>query len=81
MKQIRDKIALRGVGSLSDAELLAVVIGDVELAERLLDRVGSLAALSRMELSRLRMAEGLGLSRAEKVASAAELGRRFARKF
>ena len=79
MKQIRDKIALRGVGSLSDAELLAVVIGDVELAERLLDRVGSLAALSRMELSRLRMAEGLGLSRAEKVASAAELGRRFAR--
>ena len=79
MKQIRDKIALRGVGSLSDAELLAVVIGDVELAERLLDRVGSLAALSRMELSRLRMAEGLGLSRAEKVASAAELGQRFAR--
>ena len=56
-----------------------MVIGDVELAERLLDRVGSLAALSRMELSRLRMAEGLGLSRAEKVASAAELGRRFAR--
>ena len=33
MKSIRDKIAVRGVGELSDAELLAVVIDDKELAE------------------------------------------------
>lgn len=79
MKQLRDKIMLRGVGSLTDAELLAVVIDDVRLAERLVESVGSLAALSRMDLSRLRMAEGLGLQRAEKVAVAAELGRRLAR--
>lgn len=79
MKDVRDKIALRGVGALTDAELLALVIDDAPLATRLLEQAGSLAALSRMDVSRLRMAEGLGLARAEKVAAAAELGRRFAR--
>ncbi len=78
MKSIRDKIAVRGVGELSDAELLAVVIEDVELAERIVSECGSLSGIVRMELPRLRMIEGLGLRRAEKIAASAELGRRLA---
>ena len=78
MKSIRDKIAVRGVGELSDAELLAVVIEDRELAERIVVECGSLAALVRMDLPRLRMLEGLGLRRAERIACSAELGRRMA---
>lgn len=78
MKSIRDKIAVRGVGELSDAELLAVIIEDKELAERAVAECGSLAAMVRMDLPRLRMLEGLGLNRAEKIACSAELGRRMA---
>lgn len=78
MKSIRDKIAVRGVGELSDAELLAVVIEDKEIAGKILLECGSLAAIVRMELPRLRMIEGLGLRRAEKIAASAELGRRLA---
>lgn len=78
MKSIRDKIALRGVGELTDAELLAVIIDDKELAERIVAECGTLTALVRMELPRLRMLEGLGMRRAEKIACSAELGRRLA---
>lgn len=78
MKSIRDKIAVRGVGELSDAELLAVVIEDETLAERIVSECGSLSGIVRMELPRLRMIEDLGLRRAEKVAASAELGRRLA---
>jgi UPF0758 protein fjoh_0413 len=78
MKSIRDKIAVRGVGELSDAELLAVVIEDETLAEKIISECGSLSGVVRMELPRLRMIEGLGLRRAEKVAASAELGRRLA---
>ena len=78
MKSIRDKIALRGVGELSDAELLAVVIEDKVLAEKIMSECGSLADLVGMELPRLRMIEGLGLRRAEKIAVSAELGHRLA---
>lgn len=78
MKSIRDKIALRGVGELSDAELLAVVIEDETLAGKIISECGSLSGIVRMELPRLRMIEGLGLRRAEKIAASAELGRRLA---
>lgn len=78
MKSIRDKIALRGVGELSDAELLAVVIEDETLAGKIISECGSLSGIVRTELSRLRMVEGLGLRRAEKIAASAELGRRLA---
>lgn len=78
MKSIRDKIALRGVGELSDAELLAVVIEDETLAEKIISECGSLSGIVRTELPRLRMVEGLGLRRAEKIVASAELGRRLA---
>lgn len=78
MKSIRDKIALRGIEELSDAELLAVVIEDETLAEKIISECGSLSGIVRTELPRLRMVEGLGLRRAEKIAASAELGRRLA---
>lgn len=76
----------RGAASLSDAELLALLIEAPDdprdpsvTAERLLAAVGgSLASVVRTDLGRLRMAEGLGLRRAERLSLAAELGRRVA---
>lgn len=79
---LRERIAVRGLGSLSDSELLAVIMGEetataVADAERLLEAYGGqLAAVCNDEIARLRMTAGLGLRRAERIAAAAELGRR-----
>lgn len=81
---LREKIAARGIESLSDADLLAVVMGEESAstttsadAEQLLEAFGgSLTAISNEEIARLRMSAGLGLRRAERIAAAAELGRR-----
>ncbi len=73
----------RGVGSLTDAELLSLVIDDgaagersAELGERIFAECGSLMGLGNMDISRLRMVEGVGLKRAGRIVAATELGRR-----
>ena len=80
---LRERIAARGLGSLSDSELLAVVMGEDTAtatttdAEHLLEKYrGQLTAVCSDEIARLRMTAGLGLRRAERIAAAAELGRR-----
>ena len=80
---LRERIAARGVESLSDSELLAVVMGEDTAtaattdAERLLEEYGGqLSAVCSDEIARLRMTAGLGLRRAERIAAAAVLGRR-----
>lgn len=86
MKNLHDKLMSRGAASLSDAELLALLIEAPDdprdpfvTAGRLLAASGgSLASVARADLGRLRMAEGLGLRRAERLSLAAELGRRVA---
>lgn len=86
MKNLHDKLMSRGAASLSDAELLALLIEAPDdprdpsvTAERLLAAGGgSLASVARADLGRLRMTEGLGLRRAERLSLAAELGRRVA---
>ncbi len=85
MKNLHDKLMSRGATTLTDAELLALLVessGDQRdpktVAERVLDSCGSLAGISRTDLSRLRMVEGIGLRRAERVLVAAEFGRRIA---
>lgn len=85
MKNLHDKLISRGATTLTDAELLALLVessGDQRdpkaVAERVLDSCGSLAGISRTDLSRLRMVEGIGLRRAERVLVAAEFGRRIA---
>ena len=69
----------RGVASLTDGELLSLMVGDEALAHQLLEHAGgSLAQLVGEERSRLRMVGGLGLTRARLLHVAAELGHRIA---
>ncbi len=84
MNSVLNKLATLGVGSLTDAELLALVLDDgssptaaMQQAEGILASCGSLACLSKTDIARLRMIEGVGLKRASRVVAAAELGRRF----
>ena len=86
MKNLHDKLMSRGAVSLSDAELLAILVESATdqrdpkaVAEGLLTSCGSLAGVARSEWSRLRMVEGIGLKRAERMVVAAEFGRRIAR--
>ena len=64
MKSLYEKMDARGVQSLSDLELLSLVLGDEPTA--------------REEQRRLRMVGGWGLQRARQVQVAIELGRRVA---
>ena len=76
MQDLREKLALRGVGALADVELLALILEDKALAEELIKEVGSLVNIANMPLSRLRMVAGLGAKRAERIQMATEVGRR-----
>lgn len=85
MKNLHNKLLSRGAASLSDAELLAMLVessGDARdpqrIADGLLRECGSLQGVARSELGRLRMVEGIGMRRAERLVVAAEIGRRVA---
>ena len=79
MKTITDKMTARGVESLSDAELLAVLTDDEQTAGALLAACGgALARIGSEDAARLRMVGGLGLRRARLLLAAAEFGRRVA---
>jgi DNA repair protein RadC len=78
MKEIRDKMAWRGIEALSDEELLALYLESRELSEALLRECGSLKAIASTPATRLRMIAGLGAKRAERIQLATELGRRVA---
>ncbi|MFI3259483.1 MAG: DNA repair protein RadC [Rikenellaceae bacterium] len=78
---VSDKLLIRGAESLTDLELLTLMLDDManskDLAQSLLDGFGgSLGNLASTPLSRLRMMDGLGLKRAQRIVSAIELGRR-----
>lgn len=86
MKNLHDRLRSRGASALTDEELLALLIeaeGDnrdpQSVARQLIAACGSMAEVAHTELSRLRMTEGLGLRRAERLTVAAEFGRRVAR--
>lgn len=79
----RERLAASGVGALSAAELLALVLGTGgagesarDLAERILGSAGGLAPLSRMRVAELVHLPGLGPARASRLAAAFDLGRR-----
>ncbi|MEG1622784.1 MAG: DNA repair protein RadC [Alistipes sp.] len=82
MQEIYDKIQLRGASSLTDAEVLALLLdeggsGATLLATQMMASFqGSLAELGGAELARLRMVAGLGLKRAVRLTAAVELGQR-----
>ena len=78
MQKIREKVALRGYASLSEEEVLTLLIEDNALAKALLTEYGSLSAIAKLSPSRLCMAAGIGARMAERIHLAVELGRRLA---
>lgn len=79
----RERLARVGVGCLSDAELLALVLGAGtaqehvgQLALRLLREAGGVAGLARRGVGALGGLSGLGVSKASRIVAAIELGRR-----
>lgn len=80
----REKLLLKGKAALSDAELIAILIGTgtascsaVDLARMLLASVGNnLGAVARMSVLDLCKFKGIGEAKAISIISALELGRR-----
>lgn len=80
----REKLLEQGRRALTDAELLAILIGSgsrgetaVELCRRILnDSKNSLGELSKMEVSQLCGYKGIGEAKAIAIVAALELGRR-----
>jgi DNA repair protein RadC len=83
----REKLAIKGTSSLSDAELLAILISSgtrdksaVDLGRELLSLVNNnLNSLGKLSITDLKKIRGIGPARAVIIAAALELGRR--RKF
>ena len=78
MQIIREKVTMRGYASLSEEELLTLLLEDNALAQTLLAECGSLKEIAQLPTSRLRMTAGLGSKKAEKIHIATEFGRRVA---
>lgn len=80
----REKFLLKGKNSLSDAELLAIIMGSgnredsaVELGRKILDTVGNnWHNLSLLQISDLIKFKGIGEAKAISIATALEIGRR-----
>ncbi|MFD1063859.1 DNA repair protein RadC [Winogradskyella litorisediminis] len=82
--QPREKLRDRGKSSLTDAELVAIIIGSgsrnesaVDLSKRILASVdNNLNALGKLSLKQLMTFKGIGEAKAITIAAALELGRR-----
>ncbi|SFH97379.1 RadC family protein [Halpernia frigidisoli] len=80
----REKFALKGKSSLSDSELLAIIMSSgsreesaVELARRILESVGNnWHNLSLLNLQDLMKFKGIGEAKAISISAALEIGRR-----
>jgi len=80
----REKLVQKGKSVLSDAELIAILIGSgsrnesaVELAKRILASVNNnLNELGRLSIKQLMQFKGIGEAKAVTIAAALEMGRR-----
>lgn len=80
----REKLLLKGRSNLSDAELIAILIGSgsselsaVELSKKILSSVGNnLNALAKLSVKDLTQFKGIGEAKAIAIVSALEIGRR-----
>ncbi len=80
----REKLLLKGKAGLSDAELIAILMGSgsrnesaVDLAKRLLRDVGdNLIELSKLDVFALTKYKGIGEAKALSIIAALELGKR-----
>lgn len=81
----REKLALKGKTSLSNAELIAILIGSgsrnesaVDLSKRILAKVNNnLQELSRLNINDLCEFKGIGEAKAITIIAAIELGKRY----
>lgn len=80
----REKLMLKGMPALSDAELIAILIGGgsaresaVDLSKRMLHSVhNSINELASLSLKQLMCFNGIGVARAISIITALELGKR-----
>jgi DNA repair protein RadC len=80
----REKLLLKGKHTLTDAELIAILIGTgnanetaVDLSRRLLSEVkNDLSNLSKLNVAELKKIKGIGEAKAISIIAALELGRR-----
>src|SRR5688500_3147132 len=80
----REKLVLKGKFSLSDAELIAILLGSgtstlsaVDLAKRILQNSGNdLHALAMLSVKEMMKIKGIGEAKATTIVAAMELGRR-----
>ncbi|MBK0370967.1 RadC family protein [Flavobacterium agrisoli] len=80
----REKLMLKGKAALSDAELIAILIGSgnrnesaVDLSKRILSSVNNnLNALGKLNIQQLMNFKGIGEAKAISIIAATELGRR-----
>lgn len=80
----REKLLLKGISALSDAELIAILLGTgttsvnaVDLAKAVLQSVdNNLDDLARLSVNDLMKLKGIGQAKAITIVSALELGRR-----
>ena len=80
----REKLMKRGIGSLTDAELIAILIGSGVRNENALDisrkiltaSNNNLNELAKLSIHDLRRTKGIGIARAISIIAALELGRR-----
>lgn len=82
----RERLAQHGAESLSNADLLAILLrtglrgqSAVSVAEQLLSRFGRLDNLARASLAEIRSVRGIGLDKAIAVKAAFTLAQRMAR--
>ncbi|RJP71362.1 MAG: JAB domain-containing protein [Candidatus Abyssobacteria bacterium SURF_17] len=81
----RERLARRGPSSLKTSELLATLfrtgtrnLNALELADTMLNKFGSLTAMSRASTDELKAFGGIGFAKAVEIQAAFELGRRLA---
>jgi DNA repair protein radc len=80
----REKLLLKGTAALSDAELMAILIGSgtakisaVDLSKKILQQVGNdLNELARLSVKDLMKVKGIGEAKAITIIAALEIGRR-----
>lgn len=79
----RERLLAHGVGALSTAELLAIILRTgvqdenvVRVSQRLLSSFGNLSGLARANTAELISARGLGPAKTAQLKAALELGRR-----
>src|SRR5512145_589821 len=80
----REKLLSKGISTLSDAELIAILIGSgsrnesaVGLSKKILNKVSnSLNELGKLSIPELKKFKGIGEAKAISIVAAMELGRR-----